>query len=80
MTSLVLLSVYIATRIRMHRVFALCICPVCSRCGRLIAYCEMGENEKMAKQSLVEIYEEVSTWQWAKDASSDAPMVDSPYL
>ena len=29
------------------------------RCGSPIAYCEV-ENEKMAKQSFVEVYEEVS--------------------
>ena len=38
---------------------ASCMCPVCSRCGRPIAECEVG-NEKMAKQLLVKAYEEVS--------------------
>ena len=29
----------------------------------------------MAKQSLVKVYEEVSTWQWAKGTSSYEPLV-----
>ena len=44
-TSLVVLSVYIATRIHMHRLFVSHTCPVCSRCGRPIAYCEVGKRE-----------------------------------
>ena len=44
----------------MHRVFVSCMCTVCSRRGRPIAYLWGEKNEKMAKQSLVEVYEEVS--------------------
>ena len=45
----------------MHREFASRTCLVCSGRGRSIAYCEVGKQE-VAKQSLVEVYEEVSAW------------------
>ena len=32
-------------RLGTRLVFALHMCPVCSRCGRPIAYCEVGKGE-----------------------------------
>ena len=40
---LLLLPTVIIVGIRMHRVFVLRMCLVCSWCGRPIAYCEMGK-------------------------------------
>ena len=39
---LVQVCIYIL-QIRIHRVFASCMCPVCSGRGRTIAYCEVGK-------------------------------------